>query len=91
MRRSRMDVIYDILEVINLNPKIVPTQIMYKSNLSYSMMKNYLELLISKELVVVHKVTFKKKDLTRYEVTRKGYLFIEKHLKLKNLENEFGL
>ena len=47
-KRNKLEIIKDILEVIkNKNGKIKPTHILYKSNLSYIMMDDYLTELIS--------------------------------------------
>ena len=52
-KRTRLEVTYDILQVIrNRNGKIKPTHILYKSNLSYQMMDEYLRELIQKSFIV---------------------------------------
>ena len=52
LKRDRLKVIYDILKVIqNKNGKIKPTHIIYKANLSHSMLDEYLKDLIVKGFV----------------------------------------
>jgi len=47
--RSRLDLVYDILECVKLgNSK---TAIMYKANLSYLQMKKYVQFLLERELI----------------------------------------
>jgi predicted transcriptional regulator len=51
-KRNKLEVIFDILKVIReKSGKIKPTHILYKSNLSYLMMKDYLNELIEKGLI----------------------------------------
>ena len=46
-KRTRLEIIRDILEVIKTKSgKITPTHILYKSNLSYSMMEQYIKEMI---------------------------------------------
>ena len=50
-KRTRIEIINDILSVIITKQKIKPTHLMYKSNLSHMLMKSYLEELIDKNFV----------------------------------------
>ena len=87
-KRNKLEIIRDILQVIkNRNGKIKPTHILYKSNLSYQMMDEYLKELIEKEFIVEHRL---KKGKT-YEVTSKGLSFLEKYNLIVDFTNSFGL
>ena len=56
-RRSRLELIYDILLAIqNKGGQIKPTHLMYKSNLSHKLLNHYLEELMTKELVAVEEI-----------------------------------
>jgi predicted transcriptional regulator len=48
-RRSEIDIVKDILEVSRDGAK--KTEILYKSNLSFSQLNNYLYLLIEKDII----------------------------------------
>ena len=50
-KRSKLEIIKEILGAILLNRKIVPTRLMYKSNLSPLMFKEYTNKLIEKDLI----------------------------------------
>jgi predicted transcriptional regulator len=87
-KRNRLEIIYDILRVISeKNGKIKPTHVLYKSNLSYNMMEEYLNELIEKEFI-------KKVDTPRgksYMVTDKGFEYMSKYGMVKEFANSFGL
>lgn len=87
-KRERIEVIKDILQVIqDKNGKIKPTHIMYKSNLSYIMMDEYLKELITKGFIV-ETITDKSKT---YSITKKGQDFLEKFRLIKDFMAGFGL
>ena len=51
-KRNRLEIIRDILNVIKeKSGRIKPTHILYKSNLSHQMMKEYLEELMEKQFI----------------------------------------
>lgn len=87
-KRSRLEVIRDILEVIkSKNGRIKPTHILYKSNLSYNMMEEYLEELIKKEFIIV-KEEHKNKT---YAITGKGVEYLSKYKLIAEFTESFGL
>lgn len=87
-KRNKLEVIHDILLVINeKNGKIKPTHILYKSNLSYIMMEQYLSELLQKGFVREIKL---KKGKT-YEVTEKGRNYLSQYNLIKNFTESFGL
>ena len=86
-KRSRMDIIYDILAIVlEKGGEIKPTHLMYKANLSYRQMKLYIEEL-SQNLLV------EKSDggKTLISITRKGRDFLSKYNQMKEFEKTFGL
>jgi len=50
-RRSRLDICFELLEVIWTKDEIKPTQLMYKANLSWRMLSEILTYLSERELV----------------------------------------
>lgn len=87
-RRSRIDIINDILEAIQRKGgKIKPTHLMYKANLSHKLMTSYLEELMSKELVQ----EIREKEYRYLTITDEGYKFIEKFKQMKDFKESFGL
>lgn len=87
-KRNRLEIIKDILEVIrNKNGKIKPTHILYKSNLSYLMMEEYLQELIEKGFIIEEKT----KESKTYRITEKGISYLEKYNLIADFTNSFGL
>ena len=87
-KRTRLEIIHDILSVIRAKSgRIKPTHILYKSNLSYSMMEQYLEDLISKSLI--REVRLKKGKT--YEITDKGVAYLSQYSAIKDFTESFGL
>lgn len=88
VRRTRMDIVYDMLRAIqNKGGKIKPTHLMYKANLSHSLMNSYLEELSSKGFVSELSDNGNK----MLALTDKGFEFINQFKKMKEFEKAFGL
>jgi predicted transcriptional regulator len=87
-KRERLDIIEDILlSIQSKNGEIKPTHLMYKSNLSHTQMKSYLEELVEKSLV-------KKINKKTYEyiiITDRGLEFLSKLKEMKAFDESFGL
>ncbi len=87
-KRSRLEVIRDILEVIRgRNGKIKPTHILYKSNLSHQMMEEYLQDLIIKKFIIENRT----KDGKTYSITEKGNNYLDKYRLITEFTESFGL
>jgi predicted transcriptional regulator len=87
-KRNKLQIIHDILEVIkDKSGTIKPTHILYKSNLSYQMMDEYLSELIGKEFIV--EITLKRGK--SYAITTKGRNYLEKYRMIKEFTQSFGL
>jgi predicted transcriptional regulator len=87
-KRDRLEVIYDILNSVrNKSNKIKPTHLLYKSNLSYSMMKNYLDDLMGAGLMEEGE----SKTGKYYFLTEKGFQYLAEYVKIKEFTESFGL
>jgi predicted transcriptional regulator len=87
-RRNRMEIINDMLIAIQQKQRIKPTHLMYKSNLSHKLLKNYLDELIDKEFV---KEETTKNDYKYLIITDKGHEFLQNFRKMKEFTDSFGL
>jgi len=79
-KRSRVRLYLDVLRVISKGVT-KPTNIMYKSNLSWSTLMEILEFLVEENLVKLE-VAGKRK---RYRITRKGLDTLRYHRKIEEL------
>ena len=87
-KRDRLEIIRDILNVIrDKNGRVKPTHILYKSNLSYSMMQDYLDELIEKKFIIEKNLEKSK----TYEITTDGIQFLEKYNDVRNFMDSFGV
>jgi len=87
-KRERLNVIKDILNAIKENRKIKPTRLLYASNLSPQMFKDYINELISKEFI---KLDIDAKEKKTFSLTQKGYEFLEEYRIIENFVENFGL
>lgn len=67
-KRSRLQIYFEVLQVID-GGTIKPTQIMYKTNLSWNTLRKVFEVLIDSAFIVMEE---KKKNSRRYYITEKG-------------------
>jgi predicted transcriptional regulator len=87
-KRNKLEVVHDILEVIrSKNGRIKPTHIMYKSNLSYQMMEEYLTELIEKGFIT----EVNGNNGKVYRITEKGLEYLNKFKFIIEFTNTFGL
>lgn len=88
-KRDRLEIIHDILHAIKeKGNKIKPTHILYKSNLSHQMLKDYLGELISKEFIEFY---LNNKGGKRYSLTDKGFKYLNDYYVIREFENSYGL
>ena len=73
MRRSKMEMHLDILKTLAQRGPLKLTHIMYKANVNCCVLKQYLEFLITHELV--QEKTVKKKVV--FEISQKGLLVLK--------------
>jgi predicted transcriptional regulator len=88
MKRTKIDIIHDMLKAIeDKGGKIIPTHLLYKSNLSHQRMKLYLKELLDRELIEETKV----KKKTYYALTEQGSKFLQQFKQMKEFTEAFGL
>jgi predicted transcriptional regulator len=87
-KRERLDVIRDILQTIRQNREIKPTRLLYASNLSPQMFKEYINELISKKFI---KFDIDEKEKKTFSLTKKGQDFLQEYRVIENFVENFGL
>ncbi len=87
-KRERLEVIKDILKSIRENRSIKPTRLLYSSNLSPQMFKEYVNELISKKFI---NIDIDKDDKKTFSLTKKGHDFLQEYRAIENFVENFGL
>jgi predicted transcriptional regulator len=87
-KRERLDVIRDILQTIRQNREIKPTRLLYASNLSPQMFKEYINELITKNFI---KLDIDEKEKKSFSLTKKGQDFLNEYKLIENFIENFGL
>ena len=87
-RRNRSEIIYDMLDSLAKNRgRLKPTRLLYKANLSHAQMKDYVEELMAKDLIVL----VQEKRAQFYEITEEGYAFLHKLNRVLEMSDALGL
>jgi predicted transcriptional regulator len=87
-KRERLEVIHDILKsIMDNNNHIGPTKLLYSSNLSPQMFKEYTIELIDKGFI--DNTAYSDKKI--FSLTKKGFEFIEKYDYIRKFIENFGL
>ena len=86
-KRTKLEVIRDLLLVLKGAEKTKITKLIYKANLSNNSIKPYMEDLIKNELIHEFNETGKRS----FVITRKGYSFLEDFNKIKIFSESYGL
>ena len=87
-KRERLEVIRDILKSISSKRSIKPTRLLYASNLSPQMFKEYINELIAKKFIVAE---FDKHDKKSFALTKKGQEFLQEYRMIERFVENFGL
>jgi predicted transcriptional regulator len=86
-KRTRLEVIRDLLQILRLRKNVRITPLIYKSNLSNNSIKPYIEELIEKDLITK---TQEGKDVF-FNITKRGFEFLEEFNKIKIFSEAYGL
>jgi predicted transcriptional regulator len=87
-RRSRLEIVYDLLNSIReKGGTIKPTHLLYKSNLSHKKMIEYTSELMGKGLMEEKEHEGKK----IYALTDKGLEYVNEFMRMKRFSESFGL
>ena len=87
-RRNRSEIIYDMLDALAKNHgRLKPTRLLYKANLSHAQMKDYIDELMRKDLIV----HVQEKKAQYYEITEDGYAFLHRLNKVLEMSDALGL
>jgi len=88
-KRTHLDIVHDILSAMrDKKEPIVPTHLLYRSNLSHDRLKIYLDELIQKSFIAE---TEDKAGKKRYQLTDDGYKFLQNFQQLREFTKSFGL
>jgi len=88
-KRERLEVIHDILRVVrDSNNSIKPTRLLYASNLSPQMFKDYVQELLTKGFI---EENIDKKEKKTFTLTKKGFEFLEQYKVIVDFIGNFGL
>ena len=82
MRRSKLEVYIDILEVLAIRGPLKLTHIMYKSNVNCSVLKDQLEFLIKNTLV---EERILRREKVVYAVTPRGLQILKSFREIKQV------
>ena len=74
MYRSKLEMQVDVIKVLALNGPLRITHIMYKTNICYRVLKQYLTFLIQQNLVEEHPID---KKGAAYAITHRGRTVLE--------------
>ena len=93
-KRERLDVIKDILGVILLNRNLLPTKLLYKTNMSPNGLKEYTRFLLDKGLInksTIIKPGRAKIEHAIYNLTELGRQYLEDYKAVEMFTEKYGL
>ncbi|MCA9485545.1 MAG: DUF4364 family protein [Nanoarchaeota archaeon] len=86
-KRTRLEVIKDILSVLYNGRDVKITHLIYKANLSNNSIKPYVKELLENQLME----EIRTKNKRTYKITEKGKDFLEEFEKIKIFSEAYGL
>jgi len=87
-RRGKLEIIADMLRSIKSKEgKIKPTHLLYRSNLSHTKLKEYVNMLLEKGMIEEQMVKGRKMIFMKDE----GYKFLLEFDRIKEFSDSFGL
>jgi predicted transcriptional regulator len=86
-KRTRLEIIRDILELLRSKRDVRITHLIYKSNLSNNSIKPYISELIEKGFIVMENGENNK----CFNISKKGLEFLEEFNKIKIFSDAYGL
>ena len=86
-KRTRLEVLKDLLEVLQKNKQVKITHLIYKANLSNNSIKPYLEYLLKNNLI--EQIIIDEKRM--FKITLKGNEFLQEFNKIKVFSESYGL
>ena len=87
VKRNRLEVTRDILEILQKNRQVKITHLIYKANLSNNSIKPYMEYLLKNGFME----EVSDKDKRFFKITPKGNEFLIEFSKIKIFSESFGL
>jgi predicted transcriptional regulator len=87
VKRNRLEVTRDILEILQKNRQVKITHLIYKANLSNNSIKPYMEYLLKNGFME----EVNDKDKRFFKITSKGNEFLTEFSKIKIFSESFGL
>ena len=86
-KRTKLEIIKDLLDVLQKNKRVKITHLIYKGNLSNNSIKPYLEELLKNSLVE----EFFEDEQRFFRITPRGNEFLMEFNKIKIFSESFGL
>ncbi len=89
VRRSKIDVIWDMLIALQrAGGQMKPTRLLYKANLSYNKLKEYLSELEEQNFIELNTI---EDDRKLIEITIKGHQYVSELRRVRNFGKDLGL
>jgi predicted transcriptional regulator len=86
-KRTRLEVLKDLLDVLQKNKQVKITHLIYKANLSNNSIKPYLEYLLKNNLI--EQIIVNEKRM--FKINLKGNEFLQEFNKIKVFSESYGL